>query len=151
TLCGETCVDTKIDPKNCGACGTVCADGDICSDSKCGLFCAGGTTRCGDGSDAGPDGGGVDICVDTQKDPSHCGDCDTVCKTGEVCSFGTCGIDCVGGSTLCNGMCVATQNDPNNCGNCGTTCTGGKVCSMGNCGLSCVGGTTLCNGVCIDT
>jgi hypothetical protein len=33
--CGGQCVDTKASNQHCGACGTVCAGGQTCSDSKC--------------------------------------------------------------------------------------------------------------------
>ena len=39
--CGGTCVSTSNDPKNCGACGTTCKDGEVCSSGACGAGCAG--------------------------------------------------------------------------------------------------------------
>jgi subtilase family serine protease len=37
TKCGTVCVDTKKDPANCGACGTVCPSGQVCTASVCTL------------------------------------------------------------------------------------------------------------------
>jgi len=33
-------------------------------------------------------------CVDPQNDPKHCGTCDTVCPTGQVCTAGSCEVKC---------------------------------------------------------
>jgi hypothetical protein len=35
TRCGQACVDTRTDPRNCGACGTVCANFQGCSAGRC--------------------------------------------------------------------------------------------------------------------
>jgi hypothetical protein len=132
TLCGGSCVETQNDPANCGACGTACPAGQVCSAGKCGVTCLGGSTLCGT------------TCVQTQNDPANCGACGTACPTGQVCSTGKCGVTCLGGSTPCGGSCVQTQSDPNNCGACGTACPAGQVCSSGKCGVTCLGGSTLC-------
>lgn len=139
TLCNGSCVQTDFDPNNCGACGTKCATGELCSAGKCAGQCLGGTTECSG------------KCVDTQIDPANCGACSTACKTGEVCSNGKCASSCLGGTTECTGKCVDTQIDPANCGACGTTCKTGEVCSAGQCASQCLGGTTLCGNKCVDT
>ncbi len=91
------------------------------------------------------------VCVDTDFNPDHCGDCDSPCGAGDVCSQGTCSFECNGGTTECNGLCFDTNLDPEHCGDCVTACGAGEVCSAGMCGLSCTGGTTECNGLCVDT
>ncbi|MAC25698.1 MAG: hypothetical protein CMH59_04345, partial [Myxococcales bacterium] len=60
--CSGECVDVGSDPDHCGACGTSCGAGEVCSEGSCGLSCGGATpTLCGD------------RCVDTTSDRNHCG------------------------------------------------------------------------------
>lgn len=51
TACGDDCVDTATDPRNCGACGAVCTGS--CSAGKCQTGCAPGPentlAKCSDG------------------------------------------------------------------------------------------------------
>src|SRR5262249_9688183 len=64
--CGEACVDRRVDPMNCGACGNVCSAGQVCSTGECSAAgCTPGLTACGA------------ACVDLQSDPAHCGGCPT--------------------------------------------------------------------------
>jgi hypothetical protein len=137
--CEGTCVNLQIDRAHCGACGTACNPGEVCSAGACALSCQVGLTDC--------DG----VCVDTGNDRDNCGACGTVCGPGEVCSDGTCSLSCQLGLTDCNGTCVDTNTDRANCGTCGTTCNDGEVCSAGTCALSCQLGLTDCNGTCVDT
>ncbi len=149
-LCGDTCVSLQNDNANCGACGTACTTGQVCSQGKCGTTCGGGTKLCGSS------------CVETDVDPANCGACGTKCSASEVCSAGKCGTTCAGGQTLCGGdggasYCANTQSDNANCGGCGTTCGTGQVCQQGVCSNACAasdggvqtlcapdGGTTYC-------
>ncbi len=140
TICNDVCTQTDFDPNNCGACGTKCAEGEVCSMGQCGLQCSGGTTKCGD------------LCVNIANNPAHCGQCDNACAEKEVCANGTCGLTCEeGGGTNCSGICVNTDTDVNNCGACANVCPSGEVCIGGACQLDCVGGTTNCGGNCVDT
>src|SRR5579862_5120084 len=41
-VCAGACVDPAQDPANCGACGTVCAAGRVCSVGRCAASCAAG-------------------------------------------------------------------------------------------------------------
>jgi len=139
TDCKGVCVDTKKDRSNCGACGSVCAPGNVCTSGKCALSCPGGQEAC-NGS-----------CVNLQGDRYNCGECGKTCAAGEVCWNGTCELSCQDGLTECDGTCVDTDKDRENCGGCGQECAAGEVCSNGECSLSCQDGLEICDGTCVNT
>jgi hypothetical protein len=58
------CTNTGTDPKNCGACGNVCATA---------------TPTCCKGK-----------CTNTQTDNNNCGTCGTVCTAPKTCKMGVC-------------------------------------------------------------
>lgn len=139
TLCGDSCTNTTFDPKNCGSCGTACAEGEVCSMGTCGLTCLGGSTKCDD------------ACVDTKSDPSNCGACGTACDKGFLCAAGKCVLSCSdGGGKECNGLCADIQNDEKNCGDCGKACAANEVCDKGACVLECPEGLVKCDGGCVN-
>ena len=78
-VCGQICVDTATDVANCGACGTACAAGQVCSAGTCATTCQAGLNVCG-GS-----------CRDLQTDAANCGACGTACILGQSCIAGVCG------------------------------------------------------------
>ncbi len=133
TDCGGSCVIVDRDPQNCGACGTACPDGQVCSQGQCGLTCLGGATKCGD------------TCTDIKVDSKNCGGCGAACPAGEYCSAGACGFTCGGDTTMCGDAgCFDTQSDRFNCGGCGTACEVGEDCVQSACALQCQQGLTLC-------
>lgn len=112
---------------NCGRCGAVCAQGQICSTGRC--TTPSPTTRCGDSIC-----NGSEVCSTCSAD---CGACAPVCAPGTG--------NCDGNAA--NGCEVNTNLDPNNCGRCGNRCTG--ICMSGSCinpptGPRC--GDAACNG-----
>lgn len=78
TNCASGCVDLTNNPDNCGSCGELCADNEVCSESSCTDSCSQGQTAC------------ARACVDTNNDASHCGECGSVCSGGQECRSGTC-------------------------------------------------------------
>ena len=108
----------------------------ICLAGQCILSCGGGTTLCGD------------RCVDLAVDPDHCGDCQSTCAAGQVCSESTCSDRCLG-AMRCGDRCVDLSNDPKNCGACQSACFAGQVCSQSTCSDRCLGGTR-CGDRCVD-
>ncbi len=107
------------------------------------------------GSGCGDDDGGCpdsmltcgDECVDTQVDPDHCGDCDTVCGDNAVCEAGVCA--CQGDYVDCSGDCVDTDLDPEHCGGCDEACdaptNASGVCVTGSCDFVCDTGHLDCD------
>ena len=118
-------VNSKFDPKHCGACGNACQSGELCNAGTCELSCGGGTTECGG------------MCVDLKTDEANCGACAKACADGQNCVGGQCKLSCGGGTIECNGMCVDTKVDPNNCGTCGNVCDPGYECEIGVCEPKC--------------
>lgn len=109
--------------------------------------CATGLTSCGG------------ECIDTQRDPRHCGRCASVCAaanatascTAGMCGYGTCNpgfADCDGmTSTGCE---VDLRNSADNCGSCGNVCRyahGTPRCAGGTCAIAeCATGWSNCDG-----
>jgi hypothetical protein len=122
--------------------------------AKCNLdkhaCCAAGESVCG-GS-----------CVNPSTNPAHCNGCNKVCPgiSGghAICTFGSCGLACDGGRTLCGAdspACVFTASDSLHCGGCDKPCTqpaGGTVsCVGGSCVAGCSGpGKSVCPSGCAD-
>ncbi|KAJ3681373.1 hypothetical protein LUZ60_015862 [Juncus effusus] len=57
-------------------------------------------------------------CVDTNRDPDHCGVCGHKCSYGLLC---------------CGGTCVDIRVDPKHCGTCYNRCGEGIPCDFGMC------------------
>jgi hypothetical protein len=98
--------------------------------------CADGHARCGS------------QCRDVESDPSHCGECGSVCDSG-VCLLGTC-LSCRSDERACDGACVAVESDAEHCGGCGLQCGVQELCSRGVCTSACRAGSEDCNGGCVD-
>ena len=137
--CDGECVNTSVDPTNCGFCGNYCPTGQRCESGFCVDSCSGGLTDCSG------------VCVDTRNNPSNCGSCGNICPSGQYCSGGVCtGGSCPAGLVECSGRCVDTDNDPANCGSCGRSCDGAP-CFEGDCMTGCPAPLTDCSGACVDT
>lgn len=151
TDCSGTCVDTRMDPLNCGACGTTCSVGETCSAGMCQtrLECMGNEEDCGG------------MCVDTSSSDDDCGRCGVACGAGEACMDGACeATTCEAGRERCGTSCADTQTDSANCGSCGTVCEAGEMCMAGACESQCESGQSSCEVVdedggtatiCVDT
>ena len=145
-LCNLACTDFQSDEMNCGGCGAAfaCAnDGsEVCTNGQCVDVCAATPTTPNFCTGVG--------CVNTQTNNANCGGCGIICPQGQICSGGSCVLNCQAPTpNLCGNQCVNTQTDALNCGTCGFQCTGGKICSAGGC--VCPAGQTDCNGTCVNT
>ena len=142
--CNGTCIDVQGDSQNCGACGKVCPNDQVCTHATCAVVCGGGTSRCGNN------------CVDLKSDPQHCGGCNTACSTGQVCNKAACALTCQAGLTNCGGACVDTTSDDANCNGCGLACADGQYCINSTCQATCSAPWTSCpagdgGSICVDT
>lgn len=130
TDCEGLCLDTRVDPDNCGACGSVCGDGYECAEGACVSICEEREQFCGG------------ACINPEDNRDYCGATDCAGgQTGEACAAN---YDCVGGACSCEradytecgpGVCVNLNEDINNCGICGTRCdtANGASCIDGIC------------------
>jgi len=157
---GDGCeVYTGDDPKNCGGCGKLCAEGEICWKGACG--CPSGFSTCGG------------ECKNLQSDNSSCGGCNSECvapptndpawvcgpgiaptNTEWGCAGGGCSLVCkqfysnCDGNLCSNGCEVNERTDRLNCGTCGHACGANQDCVNGTC--ICPEGTTRCGDRCVD-
>jgi len=120
TASGEACVDTLVDPSNCGGCGNVCP-GPMHQ-------CVNGTCACPNDGMQCPSSDGGSFCADIVLDPDNCGGCGNVCAAPATeCQREAC--VCPGAQTLCNvgggvpPYCINTSEDAQNCGSCGYDCS----------------------------
>ncbi len=79
-MCNGFCTDTSMDNSNCGNCGTICMNGQTCTNSQCsgGGNCTGNQMNCNG------------TCTDTTSDNANCGGCGNKCTNGQTCTNSQC-------------------------------------------------------------
>jgi hypothetical protein len=140
-------------PASCGGCAIVCSDpAPYCEAVGPGFAC---TDGCAAGDAC------MMSCVDTTRDPSHCGACGAACagaiNARTVCASSSCSLECDAGWSDCDsepGCETFTAGDVDHCGACGTVCPSApgatRACDEGACGLRCLSGYGDCNHVASD-
>ncbi len=137
--CGSDCIDLRVDPRNCGACGRACAVANGVAGCAAGVCtvaaCNAGRADCDRSAANGCE-------VDVTRSLSNCGVCGRVCAVANgaaSCVSGRCEIaTCNPGRGDCNrapadGCEVDLSNSASNCGACGNRCGAGLVCRGGRC------------------
>lgn len=154
SMCGAMCTNVRIDPRNCGGCGSVCPDTTYCVNGAC--SCPVNQFLCD-----------MRRCTDPRYDPDWCGPgscgrrCPDVSNGTRLCESGRCvytcndgyepvggtcvhcgrvaepfcdrPIPCESGLTPCDGVCRDLQTDAQHCGSCTIACAAGHPCSGGIC------------------
>ncbi|ORY13074.1 hypothetical protein BCR34DRAFT_562726 [Clohesyomyces aquaticus] len=116
-LCDGTCVESSVDPQNCGGCGIKCPTGNTCTNGVCTAptSCAG--SECGNWAKCGAD---PDACICAQDEfgsgvcvyrLTPCEALDRCAQTGDcgfgsVCVFGTCCNNGIGGVCMSTTGCL---------------------------------------------
>lgn len=92
--CGNDCVSTKNDNKNCGKCNNKCKGGNTCKNGKCTskLGCRVGQNVCEDGFAALCPGSDACVCITDVEGIAHCSD-----AVDATCSDCTSNADCPAG------------------------------------------------------
>jgi hypothetical protein len=103
--CGNKCIDTTLDPNNCGDCGNACGAGQLCRSGSCGCLPSG--AMCGTGQTCCSSAG----CKSLMSDVNNCGACGNACGTGGSCTNGMCtcgGMTCGANQKCCSGTCMSS-------------------------------------------
>jgi hypothetical protein len=177
-LCEYECADPMVDPHNCGSCGLVCKEDEVCDMGMCRAVAEieyleyatapnsyepvavrtwdQPRTFETDELEVCEARGQIEltrcgeVCVNTLTDRNHCGWCFNACPFGTFCRSGECTPECPPGLTNCDGMCVNLLTFQLHCGACNRPCDSGQKCDGGVCVISCRPGLTACGGSCVN-
>ena len=87
-------------------------------------------------------------CVDFKTNAKHCGNCETVCSSGQKCAAGKC-VCSLTGTTQCGNACIDLTGDAKNCGKCANECkapaNASAKCDSSTCGFTCTTDFKDCN------
>lgn len=146
TLCGNSCVNTRGDFGNCGACGRVCASSQYCDNSDCQALPAMCT--------ATPGSCPASHYCDLRTNKCNFG-CQTNqnCTNGQICDPNRAVCVCPAGTNFCGSSCV--PNDTvTACGSQCLSCSGGPnsipSCTAGVCDFTCAAGYHRCGNQCVS-
>jgi hypothetical protein len=141
--CSSMCVDTLADPENCGSCGRVCGNGEVCNRGTCQVL----PMDCTMGAGCGP---GFFCDPVSRRCMTGCR-LSTDCPAGGSCMAGQC--RCPTGQHACGQQCVADTSVAScgtSCVACPTAANGMATCNGTACGLTCDPGYARNGNTCVD-
>ena len=141
--CSLMCVDLQADVENCGQCGRVCGNGEVCNRGACQVL----PTDCTVGAGCGP---GYFCDPISRRCMTGCR-LSTDCPTGATCSTGQC--RCPSGQHACGQQCVsdtAVTSCGASCRSCPSTANGTATCNGSMCGLTCAPGYARNGNTCVE-
>jgi hypothetical protein len=141
--CGAQCIDTLASVENCGRCGNVCGNGQVCIQGACRLLpddCT--TAQCGAGFFCDPV---------TRKCAPGCR-LSTDCPAGGTCTSGVC--SCPASQHACGQACVSNSGilscGTTSCMACTAPANAAPTCDGTLCGFTCNTGYTANGASCVD-
>jgi hypothetical protein len=147
-VCNGNCVSLSDPAFGCGA--PAC---DPCSMQLGAASCAAGACAVAScqAQTGDCDGNAQNGCeTQTQTSSAHCGRCGNACRSGEVCSQGSCQTSCGAGLSQCGASCVDLNSDGAHCGDCeglcGAPANGRGTCVDRKCSAECSVGFRACPG-----
>ena len=115
------------DPKNCGACGNDCGEGNDCKNGVCNQTCShteGSATVSTNN-------------INLAEDSMHCGACNSTCPKGSTCKQGVCKAGSSNNLTCDTKDIRRADRDISHCGSCNNKCAADTTCIQGICGTTC--------------
>ncbi|MDP3231272.1 MAG: EGF domain-containing protein [Myxococcales bacterium] len=144
TFCSTRCLDLSADPENCGVCGRLCGQGQVCNRGQCAVLpddCTASGMGCGAGFFCDPV---TKRCLTGCRLTSDC-------PMGATCGSGTC--SCPTGEHACGQTCVsndAVASCGNRCSTCAQPANSTATCTASACGFTCASGYRDTGGACLD-
>ena len=143
TKCGDTCIDPSSDRANCGACGTVCTDGQVCQSGICTACqneCDAGTRQCAGAAAFQACTAGSDTCL-IWGEATDCGE-NLICDGDGEC-VADCADQC---DTVGEAVCEADGSGYRMCGE-----YDGDACLDLSSPIPCTSGYSCDQGTCVET
>ncbi len=149
SICGASCVELSVDPDHCGACETPCADGQSCSEGRCGGQDGGVDRDAAQARDAGTDAGAWDAGA-WDAGARDASPRDASPRDAGTSDAGTATTGCEVGELRCGRECVRPSVSARHCGGCDVACAMGEFCIAGSCTDACLAPRATCGDVCVN-
>lgn len=152
-LAQDGCETETTTSEHCGSCDVACSSPlPVCAkDEQSGAYV------CADGCPASTPTLCGTSCVNLDKDPNHCGECNISCQAPPLadatCNAGVCEFACDVGSHKCGPTCMndlSTKSCGASCAPCPIPANGAPTCDGTACGIACNPGFVSDGAACTD-